>query len=128
MQMEESIYVGGFDPRRAWAWDCWGSLSSCVYHACIVSFSVDNAQKKRRLGPEKSNTEMMDCTNERKTPDTPTRLKATELLGKFRGYLIERHEVKTDGEITFSITPATPAQRKGPTRIEMDGWQSGEEK
>ena len=67
-------------------------------------------------------------TDERKTPDVPTRLKATELLGKFRGYLVERHEVKADGEITFSIIPATPTQRKGPKRIEMDGWQSGEEK
>jgi len=48
-------------------------------------------------------------TDERKTPDNSARLKATELLGKFKGYLVERHEVKADGEITFSIKPATPA-------------------
>jgi len=52
-------------------------------------------------------------TDERKTPDNSARLKATELLGKFKGYIVERHEVKADGEITFSIQTRHPRPAEG---------------
>ena len=57
-------------------------------------------------------------TDERKTPDVPTRLKATELLGKLRGYFVDRHELTGGGDIAIEIRPAT--QRKEPKRIEID--------
>ena len=59
-------------------------------------------------------------TDERTAPDAPTRLKATELLGKLRGYFIDRHELTGNGggDIILEIKPAT--ERKEPKGIEFD--------
>ncbi len=79
------------------------------------------AQKlKERLEAERVHFATFEgkFADEGKTPDTSARLKATELLGKFRGYLVEHHAVKAGGKVTFSIKRAT--QRKGPTRTEID--------
>ena len=59
-------------------------------------------------------------TDERTAPDVPTRLKATELLGKLRGYFIDRHELTGSGggDIILAIKPAT--ERKEPRGIEFD--------
>ena len=59
-------------------------------------------------------------TDERTAPDVPTRLKATELLGKLRGYFVDRHELTGmgGGDIVLEIKPAT--QRKEIKRIEID--------
>ena len=48
-------------------------------------------------------------TDERKNADVPTRLKATEWLGKLRGHFVDRHELTGmgGGDIMFTIKPAT---------------------
>ncbi len=70
-------------------------------------------------------------TEERTAPDVPTRLKAAELIGKLRGYFVDRHELtgRGGGDTILAIKPASPTTEKnGPKRIELDGWQIGEEK